>query len=260
MTTESRVSSREIELFFIESLQVILEIAMPIQGVTKFSKKTPPRLRKDSERERKGWFSDRQFRKSSQFKRYAKWAYIDWRKEYIQNDKVIWEKLTDIEIAEIRHQQREHMARCLVRSIPPKHKYVYILGETKNETQKLRKLFLKNNPEFENLAYPKLRGAVIDTAAKNSIKKENILTSNSEGNRPQDHSGRFQLPDKEFLTPKEVAEFMQISYWSVYSLIKKDPKFPALNVGIRKKYVIDRKRLENWIYDRNQRGEVECQT
>lgn len=32
---------------------------MPIQGVTKFSKKTPPRLRKDSERERKGWFSDR---------------------------------------------------------------------------------------------------------------------------------------------------------------------------------------------------------
>ena len=40
----------------------------------------------------------------------------------------------------------------------PKHKYIYILGRTKKETKKLKKLFDKHNPGVLELAYPRERG------------------------------------------------------------------------------------------------------
>lgn len=203
----------------------------------------------------KGWFSDRQFRKTSQLRRYAKEAGINWYREYIKHDRIQWDKMTDIEVAEIKYVQEQHIARCLVRAVPPKHKYVYILGQNTNETLKLKKLFRKLHPELQHIPYPKIRGAVIDTAGKVIEKKENILTKNPETDRPQDKLLRFQLPDKQFLSIKEVATFMNVSSWSVYHLIKFDPKFPAINIGIKKKYVVDRNRLELWIYDRSQHGE-----
>ena len=42
--------------------------------------------------------------------------------------------------------------------MPPKHKYVYILGESKKETKELKKLFDKFNPGVVGLEYPSERG------------------------------------------------------------------------------------------------------
>ena len=40
----------------------------------------------------------------------------------------------------------------------PKHKYIYILGQSKKETKELKKLLDKNNPGVLVLEYPKERG------------------------------------------------------------------------------------------------------
>ena len=114
----------------------------------------------DSKRPDLGWFSDRDFRKKSKYKLYAQNIGLtleEWKgymKKYSPNWEIIPE---DIKI-NIKKEEKKYRESCSVRDMKPKHKYIYILGRTKKETKKLKKLFDKHNPGVLELAYPRERG------------------------------------------------------------------------------------------------------
>jgi len=114
----------------------------------------------DSKRPDLGWFSDRDFRKKSKYKLYAQnigLALEEWKgymKKYSPNWEIIPE---DIKI-NIKKEEKKYRESCSVRDMKPKHKYIYILGRTKKETKKLKKLFDIHNPGVLELAYPRERG------------------------------------------------------------------------------------------------------
>ena len=107
-----------------------------------------------------GWFSSRDFRKKSKYKMYAQNIGIDadtwkgWMKKYSPN----WDLIPpDIKV-KIKAEEEKYRSSCKSRAVPPKHKYCYILGNTKTETRSLRKIFTGLNPKKTNLSYPKERG------------------------------------------------------------------------------------------------------
>jgi hypothetical protein len=107
-----------------------------------------------------GWFSSRDFRKKSKYKMYAANIGIDadtwkgWMKKYSPN----WD-IIPLEVkVKIKAEEEKYRSSCKSRAVPPKHKYCYILGKTKTETKRLRKLFTELNPKRINLSYPKERG------------------------------------------------------------------------------------------------------
>lgn len=99
--------------------------------------------------------SDRTFRSRSYYKRYASDLGIDWQSNWSKGDKVIFSNIPD----EIEKRLREYSRKMLEYSekvdIPPKHKYVYVLGSSKIETRRLRKQFEEHNKTYP---YPKERG------------------------------------------------------------------------------------------------------
>ena len=107
-----------------------------------------------------GWFSDRDFRKKSKYKMYAKnigLGEAEWKsmmKKYSPNWSIIPEEIK----AKIKSEEKRYRDSCLSRLVPPKHKYCYILGRSKSETKQLKKLFINNNPGKVNIPYPKNRG------------------------------------------------------------------------------------------------------
>jgi hypothetical protein len=119
----------------------------------------------------RGWFSDRQFRKASQVKHYARELSIHWEREWWSRDKIHWPRIPSEIATSLKMKARLHLHRCHRRELAPKHKYVYIRGRTRAETLALRQTFRELRPELQGLAYPKLRGAIPDTAAKIKIKK-----------------------------------------------------------------------------------------
>lgn len=60
----------------------------------------------------------------------------------------------------------------------------------------------------------------------------------------------------EFLTLKEVSTRYRISLSSLYRLARGDPGFPAINVGVRKKIIINQFELERWISKKNFKEEL----
>ena len=121
----------------------------------------------------RGWFSDRNFRKISYYKKYALKLGIQWQSLWNDGDKIYWEKISKVTATQLRQASKDHQARCQRLKIPRKHKYVYIRGKTRGETLKLLKLFFKNNSGKKDLAYPKTRGPNIE------IKGPANLTSQS---------------------------------------------------------------------------------
>jgi hypothetical protein len=115
---------------------------------------------KDKER---GWFSDRDFRKKSKYKRYAESLGIganEWKK-YMGKYTPKWEEMevtTPGLKDKLKAKEKEYRESCEWRVVPPKHKYCFILGRTKKETKQLHKLFKDNNPKKVGLPYPKERG------------------------------------------------------------------------------------------------------
>lgn len=106
----------------------------------------------------KGWFTDRSFRRVSQYKKYAKDLGIVWKSEYASRVSMNWHHVPcDIKNA-LRSASRAHQARCLRRPLPKKHKYLYILGKNKKETNAFKEKFKELNPKLINLKYPKKRG------------------------------------------------------------------------------------------------------
>lgn len=57
-------------------------------------------------------------------------------------------------------------------------------------------------------------------------------------------------------TIKEISEQFKISKSSLYRLSKEDPSFPAFNIGLKKKIVINVSELKLWIENRNIKEEV----
>lgn len=202
----------------------------------------------------RSWFSDRLFRKHSQTRRYAKELDIEWNQDWSTHDKTHWNKIPFEVARAFKNQAVVHKSRCQMRRLPLKHKYAYVLGRTKSETNHLKKQFFERSPNLKNIPYPKNRGPLIDTAANLITNKEEILTTPSIPSRPQ-----VEVNDSIFLTVKEAAMLLNTSIWSIYKTIESDPLFPAHNIGVKKKLVINKTELIPWMESRSKRRRQERQ-
>lgn len=109
----------------------------------------------DPDAPNKGWFSDREIRKTSMQRRILKKLGIKIEKEWLENNEFKISKVP-LEIRElIKAEQKIYSDKCLKRNLPKKHKYVYILGKSKKETKRLLKVFIENKNKA--LPYPKER-------------------------------------------------------------------------------------------------------
>ena len=121
----------------------------------------------DPIKSKRGWFGTHGFSDRSQIKRYAKKLEIEWQPEWTRQvgtnkksptTKINWKEIPEEISTKIKNERTAHRKRCIKRKSPRKHKYIYILGRTKKETKKLKKLFDKHNPGVLELAYPRERG------------------------------------------------------------------------------------------------------
>lgn len=98
--------------------------------------------------------SDRFFRQRTAYKKYAKELGIEWQKEWTHPTGMNWGNIpSDIEI-KLRDYSKYKQSISDKIEMPSKHKYAMVLGRSKKETQKLRKLFENKNKTFK---YPKSR-------------------------------------------------------------------------------------------------------
>ena len=114
---------------------------------------------------KRGWFGSSGFADRSQIVRYAKKLEIEWQPEWYKMvgtkknyRKVNWKTIPENISKQLKQEREEHKARCLKRPSPTKHKYIYILGQSKKETKELIKLFNQYNSGAKDLAYPTDRG------------------------------------------------------------------------------------------------------
>ena len=115
---------------------------------------------RDPDNKERGWFSDRDFRKKSKYKRYAEALGISpeqW-KSYMGKYTPKWDTMPPGLKDRIKAEEKKFRDRCDSRVVPAKHKYCYILGRNKKETKQLRRKFVECNPTKANLPYPKERG------------------------------------------------------------------------------------------------------
>lgn len=121
----------------------------------------------DPENPSRGWFTDRLFRRVGQYKNYAIKHGIEWKNKWSNRHCMNWNRVPSRVEKKLRQESKDYQARCQKRKLNRKHKYVYILGNNKKETQRLKKVFLKNNERFSicersnrliHRVYPKLRG------------------------------------------------------------------------------------------------------
>jgi predicted DNA-binding transcriptional regulator AlpA len=197
-----------------------------------------------------GWFTDRQFRQTSQVKRYARDLMIPWKSEWSDGDGINWEKVPKDITAQLKAQSEKHQRRCKKRSVQPKHKYVFLLGQDRRETKRLRDAFKTQHPDLQNISYPKTRGPELNTAANQKMRPNKTLTENFEACRPQEEVTQNKSP---YVTVKELAQMMRVSQWTIYSIIKTDRTFPVSNIGLKKKFVIDRTKLTQWLERKTKR-------
>lgn len=101
------------------------------------------------------WVSDRKFRNTSSFKKYARESGIEWGSDFSTKRVMNWENIPD-EIEQIlREEGRKRLRACEKMEVPPKHKYAMIRGRDRRET---KQLLGKLDPKFKGLQYPKIRG------------------------------------------------------------------------------------------------------
>lgn len=99
--------------------------------------------------------SDRLFRQKTAYKKYAERLGIEWGKDWIVNNKINWDSIP-IEIAtKLRKESKNVQRQSKTIEYPSKHKYLFILGKDKRETNRLRNMFLSQNKIYP---YPKERG------------------------------------------------------------------------------------------------------
>ena len=90
----------------------------------------------DPKRPEIGWFGERMLRKLSSYKRYAKSLGIPWEKDWNNKDKINWNVIPSSVARKLRVSVKEFESSCQRVKIPPKHKYIYLLGKSQRETKK----------------------------------------------------------------------------------------------------------------------------
>lgn len=98
--------------------------------------------------------TDRAFRSSAFYKRYAKDLGIVWQKNWNNKHIILWENMPKEVSERLRQYSKEMYEKSEKIYFPNKHKYAFVLGKTKTETKKLRKIFIENNKIYP---YPKER-------------------------------------------------------------------------------------------------------
>jgi hypothetical protein len=121
----------------------------------------------DKDNPEKGWFSSRDFRKVSSYKKYAKELNINWDGAWNTKGKMNWELVPNNIEKSLRKSSKLAQSKCIERNVLPKHKYIKIQGQNKRETKYLLKQFRLENPKLNYVRkdglligkkYPKERG------------------------------------------------------------------------------------------------------
>ena len=99
--------------------------------------------------------SDRYFRQKTAYRKYAKELGIEWDKDWSHATGMCWGNMPDETEKLLRDYGKQKQKDSKYISLPKKHKYAYVLGNSKKETKKLRRLFESRNKIHK---YPKERG------------------------------------------------------------------------------------------------------
>lgn len=102
-----------------------------------------------------GWTSGRNFRKVSYYKRVCKRNNIEWSNNWNNRFTVLWDNIPKEIIDILKTTRTNDINNLIKRKSPKKHKYIYILGRNKKETNELMNIFYINNPNYKKLKYPK---------------------------------------------------------------------------------------------------------
>ncbi len=111
-----------------------------------------------------GWFSDRNFRHKSKYRKYFNKAVEDgilnyeWNPDWVAKYTPKWDILPPEVVTVLKQGAKDYQARCICREVPPKHKYACVMGVNRRQTKLLRREFARLNPGLVNLPYPKERG------------------------------------------------------------------------------------------------------
>jgi hypothetical protein len=104
----------------------------------------------DKERPHRGWFSDREARKISNYKRLAKSSGITWQKHWNTQWTIHWNMMPKGVESVLRQACKDYVKHCKQRRPKSKHKWLLIKGRNKKETKSLIKDLIKQNPKLEN--------------------------------------------------------------------------------------------------------------
>lgn len=99
--------------------------------------------------------SDRFFRQRSAYKRYAKDLGIEWERDWTKRTGMNWDNIPDDIEKKLRDYSKMIQNSSEKIHYKPKHKYAFVLGQSKKETKQLRTLFEERNRTYP---YPKERG------------------------------------------------------------------------------------------------------
>ena len=99
--------------------------------------------------------SDRFFRQRTAYKKYAKELGINWDKNWCSSTGMLWNNVPDEIENKLRDYSKKKQKESKKIEYPSKHKYSIVMGRTKLETKRLRKLLEKRNKIYK---YPKERG------------------------------------------------------------------------------------------------------
>jgi predicted DNA-binding transcriptional regulator AlpA len=87
--------------------------------------------------------------------------------------------------------------------------------------------------------------ALSNTAAHMINQDDGHLTATLKNRRPHSENNL-----KKYLSIKEIASMYSMSIRVLYNIIKTDPSFPYVNMGVKKKLMIDHEAFETWLMRR----------
>lgn len=102
----------------------------------------------DPSQPEKGWFSDREVRKRTTYKRLALRHGIEWQANWECKGKILWNNMPEKMVRTLRYLSKSYINSCQKRVPKSKAKWCLIKGIDKREERKLKKLFIKHNPKL----------------------------------------------------------------------------------------------------------------
>lgn len=103
------------------------------------------------------WVSGRKFTSTSSLKKYARELNIKWGNNWSTGRKIFWENIPEEVKLLFKDKAKEKIEQCEIKEVSLKHKYAYVKGKTKKETNELLNVFFYLNPKVTK-NYPKSRG------------------------------------------------------------------------------------------------------